>query len=323
MKKSLLALAVLGAFAGAASAQSNVTIYGKLDLGLVKTNDGDSLLVGAPGNDRLQLNEQAGSRLGFRGSEDLGGGLKANFAIEHRFTPDTGAQTSGTTFWQGFSWVGLSGDFGELRLGRDYAPAFYPANRADPWGYDTIAQLGNTHMWAGYTTTSGVRMSNMIKYNTPNFNGLTASVAASLSETEGVKNAYGFNVVYAAGPLYVGLGYDTKDETAGGKNNVFILNGEYTFGAFTPNVAYSQSKVDGDKVKNFAVGLKAALGPGELKAAIARLDPEGDDNNTLKLGVGYHYPLSKRTKLYADLGTAKTQEADRRTGVDFGIQHNF
>jgi len=113
MKKSLLALAVLGAFAGAASAQSSVTIYGLLDLALTKGNGGTAGLVdgansGANGTSEAWLMKQsASSRLGFRGNEDMGGGLSAQFHIEHRFTPDDGLPAS--TFWNGRSYVQLNG----------------------------------------------------------------------------------------------------------------------------------------------------------------------------------------------------------------------
>src|SRR5207248_624333 len=106
MKKSLLALAVLGAFAGAASAQSSVTIYGSLDQAVARGNGGTAGNNGGPaGNPSVTNNGKAwflqqsnASRLGFRGNEDLGGGLSAQFQIEHRFTPDDG--NSNAVFWQ-------------------------------------------------------------------------------------------------------------------------------------------------------------------------------------------------------------------------------
>jgi predicted porin len=322
MKKSLIALAVLGAFAGAAAAQSSVTIYGKLDMGLVKTNNGNSTLTGAPSNSKLQLAEQASSRLGFRGTEDLGGGLKANFAVEHRFQPDTGTLTNSAVFWQGFSWVGLSGGFGELRLGRDYAPAFWPALRSDPWGFDTIGQVGPGHSWAGYTSTSGVRSNNQIQYRTPNMNGFTASVAASLSESPGTSDSFGMNAIYSAGPLYLGVGYDRKDIGAT-NDNVAIITAAYQIGAFTPVAAYTRSKVSNQDLDNITLGMNATVGTGDLRAAFTRRNNKDTNVKINKFGLGYHYPLSKRTKVYADMGTASETNKNRRTGFDFGIQHNF
>lgn len=355
MKKSLLALAVLGAFAGAASAQSNVTIYGKLDLGLVKANDGESMLIGGPANDKLRLDQQAGSRLGFRGTEDLGGGLKANFLIEHRFTPDNGAADG--TFWNGSSWLGLSGAFGEVRLGREYSPYFFTNIAADPWGYDTVAQNGMVHTSAGVAVS---RYGNNISYRTPDMGGLTAHVAVGLAEADNTEHNLGFNVQYKAGPMYVGFGYHRGGAAAGltgfvgatdpsltstqvaaelaalGLNNdnkaqSWGLTGSYDFGVAKLIGAFAMSDAEvtvGDdlEARNISIAATAPLGGGEFRAVITRLegtDGAVDDFKTTKFGLGYHYPLSKRTKVYADLGTAKSTDLDRRTAVDFGIQHNF
>ena len=128
MKRSLIALAVLGAFAGAASAQSSVTIYGSLDQALSKGNGGTAPNNGANGTSKAwQVRQSNGSRLGFRGNEDLGGGLSAQFQIEHRFTPDDGAAAN--PFWAGRSYVQLtSAAAGSVYLGREYDPAFWPAS---------------------------------------------------------------------------------------------------------------------------------------------------------------------------------------------------
>src|ERR1700704_712787 len=125
MKKSLLALAVLGAFAGAASAQSSVTVYGSLGLAVTKGNGGTAPNNNGNGTSKAWIEKQSnGSRLGFRGNEDLGGGLSAQFQIEHRFNPDEGVLNNPSFFWQGRSYVQLSSaSVGRIYLGRDYTPA--------------------------------------------------------------------------------------------------------------------------------------------------------------------------------------------------------
>jgi predicted porin len=130
MKKSLLALAVLGAFAGAASAQSSVTIYGTVDLAVAKSNGGNANNPTQGGintqSNSYQVIQGHANRLGFRGNEDLGGGLSAQFQIEHRLTPDDGAAAN--PFWAGRSYIQLSSaTAGRVYLGRDYTPAFWPA----------------------------------------------------------------------------------------------------------------------------------------------------------------------------------------------------
>jgi predicted porin len=157
MKKSIVALAVLGAFAGAASAQSSVTIYGLLDMSVAKSNGGTAPNNGGPGNKAWTVQQSAGSRLGFRGNEDLGGGLSAQFQIEHRFNPDTGTLNNPNIFWQGRSYVQLtSAGTGSVYLGRDYSPAFWPAVKSDPFGWDGVGQIG-TQSYAGYLTPDEVR----------------------------------------------------------------------------------------------------------------------------------------------------------------------
>lgn len=333
MKKSLLALAVLGAFAGAAAAQSSVTIYGKLDMALAKTNDGTSTLAGATTTgDAWGLDQQAGSRLGFRGTEDLGGGLRANFLIEHRFNNDTGAQTSSVNFWQQ-AWVGLSGGFGEIRLGRDYTPLFWVALAGDPFGYDTVGQAGVAHNQLGILP---VRFSNSFSYKTPNLNGFSAlvQVAAKESTASGTKNPFGANVVYSAGPLYIGLGYEnagiqTPAALGAVKTSVWTATGAYNFGFARLGLSYTTGKaenaggVDVADRDNWTLFANAPVGGGDLRALFAVRDNDLNNTDIKKFGVGYHYPLSKRTKVYADLGTAKETGLDRRTGFDIGIQHNF
>ena len=145
------ALAVaLTALAGEAAAQSsNVTIYGTIDQQVIKMNAGTSAAAnpGAGTVNQWNIKHGAQPRLGFRGVEDLGGGLSALFHLEHRFGADDGAAV--TPFWAGRSVVGLrSASFGELTLGREYLPAFWPAVAADPWGWDTIGQMGRIYTWA-------------------------------------------------------------------------------------------------------------------------------------------------------------------------------
>jgi len=359
MKKSLLALAVLGAFAGAASAQSSVTIYGKIDLGVAKANEAgatsaflsgmSSTTATAQGNtDKAVLQQGARSRLGFRGTEDLGAGLKANFNIEHSFNPDNGEEArqgpsfGGSGFWSQ-SWLGLSGGFGEVRLGRDYSPVFYSAIMGDPFGFDTVGQAGAFHTYAAVATS---RHNNQISYKTPSFGGLTAMVAFAPSEADGARNAYGANVMYAAGPLQLGVGFERSGaQTATSllptgvtatDNKLYVLTAAYDLGVVRPIVQFSKGTADaagGVEVAdntNWLIGATAPLGGGELKALYTVLSRDlatsraAADSDIKKFGVGYHYPLSKRTKVYADLGTAKEDGvADRRTAFDVGVQHNF
>lgn len=330
MKKSLLALAVLGAFAGAASAQSSVTIYGLVDLAIAKSNGGTSGNNGGPAgaSKAWTMQQSSSSRLGFRGNEDLGGGLSAQFQIEHRFTPDDGAANS--VFWAGRSYVQLtSAAAGSVYLGREYTPAFWPAVKSDPFGWDGVGQMGSLQ-WGGYTApgnpNGGVRSSNSVGYKSPNLGGLTVQGAVGLSETSGVGRNNGFNVEYAGGPLYGAIGYE---KITGGSNDgrgVFNAALHYDFG-FVKAIGYlSRAKIGAGgntDVKVWQLGATAPVGPGKLKAAYINVNPDGASNNTKKFAIGYDYPFSKRTNVYVDYGNTKTDLLTKNNAYAFGVKHTF
>jgi len=323
MKKSLLALAVLGAFAGAASAQSSVTIYGIIDVGVSKIDDGTTALgpatlYGAP--DVWNVRSSTSSRLGFRGTEDLGGGMKANFLIEHRLDPSEGTDEKGAVgMWHASSWVSLSGGFGEVRLGRQYVPYFFTGLAMDPWGYDY-----NVAGAAGFTRAGGPsRANNAVTYLSPNMGGFTAQAQVAAGEGVTPRNL-GFNVRYTAGPLDVGLGFNDIDSAA--TNRHWNLVGSWDLGMVKPILGYAKGEVGAVDTKQFVLGARAPVGPGTLKAVFARstTSAAGVDVDTDKFGIGYEYALSKRTSVHADYGTAKADApATRTNGFEFGVKHVF
>jgi predicted porin len=331
MKKSLLALAVLGAFAGAASAQSSVTIYGLLDQSVAKGNGGTAGNNGgsAGASDAWTVQQAAGSRLGFRGNEDLGGGMSAQFQIEHRFSPDTGAVGNTNSFWQGRSYVQVGGnDMGRVYLGRDYTPSFWPAVKSDPFGWDGVGQIG-ANAWAGYVAPdqgqgAGVRTSNTVGYKSPNLGGLTIQAAVGLSETSGAGRNNGFNVEYGAGPIYAAMGFEKITGGTGDGRGVTNFALHYNFG-FANVMGYfaSAKPTKTTKSKMYSIGVKAPVGPGALKAMYFNVNPDGNNNNSSKIGVGYDYPLSKRTNVYADLGLTRADTRTNNTTYAFGVKHTF
>lgn len=359
MKKSLLALAVLGAFAGAASAQSSVTIYGSLDLAVARGNGGTAgNNGGSAGNPTATNNGKAwflqqsnASRLGFRGNEDLGGGLSAQFQIEHRFTPDDG--TANAVFWAGRSYVQLSSaTMGRVYLGREYTPAFWPAVKSDPFGWDGVGQLGSLQ-WAGYTSPAnpngGVRSSNTVGYKSPSFGGLTVNFAEGLSEATGVGRNNGLNAEYAAGPIYAAFGFERISKGSADRTGLWNAALHYDFGVAKVMGYFARSKVFAatnghvgglESNKVFSLGALAPVGPGNLKAAVLRLDPQGNNangtsNNLTKFSIGYDYGLSKRTTVYSDLGHTRggvlnavsvargLDENSNNTTFAFGLKHTF
>ena len=346
MKKSLLALAVLGAFAGVASAQSSVTIYGIIDQSVAKGNGGTA--AGALGTSKAwQVRDGGpGSRLGFRGNEDLGGGLSAQFLIEHRFSPDTGEQ-NGTPFWMGGSYVQLTSKAaGSVYMGRWYSPIFWVSLKTDPFGYGGIAQVGSLNL-ANYLNPSavgpGLRTTNTVGYKTPNWGGFTANVAVGLGENHAtVGRDTGVNVEFTSGPIYAGVAYDkisagtpTFGATTGAVdgNSVFIAGFAYNFGFIRPMISYSQSETrTGSVVESDAlsVGLTAPVGPGMIKAHYTMRNTDAaplagvpTDVKLKKLGVGFDYFLSKRTKVYLDLAQVRETSRTNNNAYALGVRHDF
>ncbi len=354
MKKSLLAVAVLGAFSAMASAQSSVTIYGVLDLALTKGNGGTAFNNGANGTSKAwTLKQSAASRLGFRGNEDLGGGLSAQFQIEHRFTPDTGAANA--IFWHGRSYVQLtSKDLGSVYLGREYAPTFVFSGKMDPFGTDGVAQMGG-RLHAGYSVnpigtnnataeSPSWRQQNAIGYRSPNLGGLTVMAAVGLAEGVTQNRDVQFNVEYGAGPIYAGMGYarqtgalkftggpapTTFQSNNGDGSSLINVGGAYDLGVIRPMVYFARAKSGANVLgqstwnKFYMIGATAPIGGGKLKVAYGRLEPRGANNTENKFGLGYDYPLSKRTNLYADLALAKQDTKSNNNAYAFGLKHTF
>ncbi|MCK6403093.1 MAG: porin [Sphaerotilus natans subsp. sulfidivorans] len=306
MKKSLLALAVLGAFAGAASAQSSVTLYGKLDLGFAK----------AAGSADKQVADGSSSRVGFRGVEDLGGGLKAMFQFEHRFNPDTGTVTN-AAFWHGISTVGLGGSFGTVNLGRQYTAAFSLAtNVIDPFGGDTVAGLRGESLTK---SVARLRTDNSVRYD-GTFGGL--KVAADIAEATGVDRPYSVAAQYAAGPFMVAASYDNP---TGANDNLATLGAAYTFGPAKVSLGIGRGDNNSNvSVKQALVGVTVKVGAaGQVLAGYAQQEV-GTADATKKMSLGYRHNLSKRTQLYTDVTRVNDLlSKTEKTGYDFGVVHNF
>jgi len=323
----IAALAAATAVAPAA-AQSSVVIFGRVDLSVTKQNSGTSGLNGTNGRlgtagNRWDLRPGSAGRIGFRGSEDLGSGLKASFLMEHRFNPDTGEPL--TPFWQARSFVELSSVVaGTVYLGREYIPAFWPALRLDPWGFDSVGTLGPKHQFALYTVDGGIRTNNTLGYKTPRFAGLTANLAVAAGEG-GRKRAVGGNVEYRQGAVYIGAGFDRVDSGSA----LALIGAAYDFKVVRPAITFVKSTVAGLDHTNISLAATAPVGNGLLKLAVAKLDPDGANNDSTRLGVGYEHYLSKRTSLMANLGSGKQQGSlagvarTRTTVYEFGMKHNF
>ena len=324
--------AALAALSLAASAQSSVTVYGQIDQGVIKGNGGSATNPGGTGTSKAwNVGQASTSRLGFRGTEDMGGGLSAQFQIEHRFNPDTGGVNSANSFWNGRSFVQLSSrSLGSVYLGRDYTPAYWIGIKSDPFGDDGVGQAGSLARWANYQTPdavgNGTRASNAVGYKSPNVGGFTAAASVGLSETTGLGRVQGLSLEYGAGPLYAGLGYE---QVSGGSNDgrgVFNLALHYNLGFMKPILYVAQGKTDANgntKATVVMLGATAPVGQGLLKAMVFRLDSDINARDRSKFGLGYNYLMSKRTTVYADVGLARQTGLTNNTAYSLGVKHTF
>lgn len=298
MKKSLLALAVLGAFAGAASAQTNVTIYGVVDAGITREN-------GAAGSvTKLATGVQSGNRLGFKGTEDLGGGLKANFQIENGFNLDNGTQRQGALFGRQ-AYVGLSGNFGAINAGRQYNPVFNALDSIDPFGTGLTGSSTNL-MASG--ANGDTRTNNALTYTSPEVAGFTFNGMYGFGEVAGSTSSsryYGLSVGYARGPVTAFLAYDNANNaTNTNTTKELLLGGTYNFGVATAHLAFESEKNDaGMDYRDWLVGVSAPVGAGTVMASyIRKNDRSPADAGAKQFAVGYTHPLSKRTNFYTSYG---------------------
>jgi predicted porin len=323
LSRPLLAVALCGC-ATALHAQSSVTLYGRVDVGLGYQSGGTTPInasngkVGDAGEGWQQRQGSAG-RLGFRGTEDLGGGLSANFQMEARFDARSGVPE--TPFFQARSFVELaSKSVGAVYLGREYIPAFWPALRLDPWGFDTVGTPGPKHQFANYTVPdSGIRSNNTVGYKSPTFNGISGIVAYSFGE--GTRsNSIGANIAYASGPVYLAAAFDRVDAN----RKLILLGGSYDFGVVRVGVTLSEATVAATgKNRNISLTGRIPVGPHAIKLGVSRLNLVGADNTNTRFGLGYEHALSKRTSLLANVGSAKQGSLTRTSLLDFTLKHNF
>ncbi len=303
MKKSLIALAVLG-FAGAAMAQSSVTLYGVADAGLGKAKSAGETKVNMQSAGTMN---NGTSRLGVRGVEDLGGGLKAGFNFETGLSLENGnTSTAGAGFWGRNANMWLGGNWGTFQMGRTLNPSFYGVAAWELTGTANYSVVGNTYGYVG-----GARNSSEFSYKTPDFGGLSAKLGYIMKADNGGNAKWDLNVIYANGPIAAGL----SANKAKGQKVGYALGGKYNFGNFAVAASYS----DNHKVRRgFSIGGTANFG-----AASVTLDLTRDTKNLA--GKKYtngllegKYALSKRTFMYAAY-----LRHDGNNNYGLGVRHNF
>ncbi|MGE8601563.1 porin [Bordetella trematum] len=317
--------------AAAAAANSSVTLYGLVDLGLVyERKNGESSLRQKSGN-------QSGSRWGLRGSEDLGGGYRAVFRLESGFSANNGKQAQGRMFGR-WAYVGLAGDFGELRLGRQWVYGFEWASVGNPFGSGW--SQGSNNATLGYNDGdfgSGGRVNNGVFYTTPRWQGWQLGVGYSFESgdddafaTAAHDRVLTAGLRYNRGPLAAALTYERLNPKAGLPDKRAATNlqlaGSYdlewiklygTYGNLRhPNAGPSRGV---ERVNSFIAGVSVPVsGSGEVLANYQR----ATNSDITGVALGYQHRLSKRSNLYAYINRLDIQQS-HTLQASLGIRHQF
>ncbi len=324
MKKVLTALAIAGSFCGYASAQSAVNIYGIVDMGFVKETGGSTGSF-----NKLTSGTQSGTRLGFKGTEELGANMKALFVLETGIAADAGGFNQGALAFGRQNFVGLQGDFGTVTLGRQYTPYFLTLNGADPFASGMAGAAINM------MASSGTRMNNAIKYATPLIDGFSADLAYGFGEQANSTSKgriISGSIGYAAEPVTIRLAHHNKrnlTDTDTAKNT--LLAGTWDFQVAKLHLAYASNRgIDSSpytwnaansptptstltnpfgftsvmqgstKSNDFLIGASAPFENHTFLVTYIRKDDRDTANRDANLiGLGYTYAFTKRTNIYA------------------------
>ena len=363
MKKSLITLAVLGAFAGAAQAQAPatvVTLYGSFDGGVRNVTN-----MNAAGDSQMTVGSNGtynSNRLGFKGNEDLGGGNNAHFDLEIGFNTGTGATDNApNTLFNRAAYVGMGGKWGSLDIGRQYSVSFKAIASYDPFNYKYTAiiplagsSVGSQTLGTPTATAAAAGIGGATRFNNDiqyagTFGPVTARAEYAMGEQIGSRSrgaGQAIGVTYAGGPITVAAAYTEQKPNMGTTaapswqdRKQSTIGGAFTAGPFRAVLGYIDDKVStgtaaGDKkVKNVWGGGSFTVSPAvEVSLAVYETKNSGalaQGKQTLYI-AGVTYGFSKRTNFYADVDQKKFKDSlvpfpgkDKRTGLSVGINHTF
>lgn len=311
-------------------AQSSVVIYGLIDTSIAKPDNSDTrvMMTGAT------------SRIGFRGVEDLGSGLRALFHLEHQFNPDTGSQYNASAYFSGRSTVGLESDWGRVTLGREVNPSHYVEAAADPFSQDGLP--GGYGARGGISQGNGapgqidtVRMNNSINYFYSS-GGVTARVQTAAREgVDGNGNKpFSASLIYASSAYQIGISHLNPSKVNDHWNYV---SGQYDFGFARLYAGLGAGKnTFAQSVKHHMVGVLIPIESSSIRASYSQTRA-GSNTIQQKFALGYYHSLSRRTTVYANVvhdtkagqysygtpGWAPTGSTGPKTGYEFGLRHSF
>lgn len=328
-----LAAAAAFAAAAAAQAQSSVSAYGLLDMsaGRFQTAGSDKVWRADSGN-------MTTSFLGFRGTEDLGGGLKARFTIEHFLRVDSGAagRFDADRFWARSAWVGLEGGFGTTSLGRNTTPLFVTTLLFNPFGDSFGFSPSIRHHFAGGVgvVLGDTGWNNSIRYISPRVGGATVNLMANLAEGPVAGRNHSASLVWSGGPAGVALAWQDVGNGVPvappgfDGQRTFQLGGSYAFGAAKVFAQFSDVKTDAAtevKSKLVQLGASVPVGLGAVLLSYGRTKTEagGGEFTRKTFSAGYDHYLSKSTDVYAVLMNDRATDLDGGTTLAAGLRLRF
>ena len=336
MKKSILALAILGAISGAALAQSSVTMFGAVDVGVRSvTNDGATVRS-------MSTSGYSSSALGFRGVEDLGDGLSASFWLEASTAVDTGTVDT-TKFFGRRATMSLAGKFGEVRLGRDLNPSYLNLGTFDAFGNLGIGSNLNIVSTLSSAVNTLARTDNSIAYFTPAMGGFYAHVMGAPGEGTTGNQYKAARVGYADSKLNVAAAVGVTNTATSDNFTLTNIGASYDFGIAKVMGIYNVSEYGAKKSTMLGLGANIPVGDfWQIRVSAARANASGagtDANDANLFAVGGVYLLSKRTAFYgtasriandnaagysvAGVFPSATNMNRTSTGYEFGIRHGF
>jgi predicted porin len=311
MQAKRLAAALVALTPLFAAAQTNVTLYGILDAAISSQDTG-----GPEGrNTVVNSGNQSSSRFGFRGTEDLGNGLKAMFNLEAGTAIDTGAGDS--ALFGRRAVVGLEGGFGSLTLGREYSPIAAVAGATDAFGQGFYGS--NLSAFTSNRLTR--RLANSVNYKSPSWNGLKLLAAYAAGEVTTANtpsgDLKGVGLEYTLGSLYLGAAYHEINRVPADKDKESAIGAAYKFdqlGGFELKANWMQADREGTaaKYKQANLGGSMPFGPHRVYANFQQQKQGAARGNSWALA--YTYSLSKRTNLYASYASL-----DNNSGGVFGL----
>jgi predicted porin len=327
VKRAILALLMLASLAPLARAQTSVNIYGVVDLGIVADRDSGVATT------RVDSGQQTASRLGFKASQDLGGGMTASMMIESQIEADTGASSFAGRPFGSQSWVGLSGKFGSVKLGRMFTPYFGAIATNDP--FDAKGPGESTRLFQD----SGVRMDNTVKYSLPpGLNGFYGNLAYGAGEVAGNADALrqiSMDAGFTDGPLNLQLAYHhSNDATGATLARSTLVGGNYNFGPLRAWMVLAMNRNDLTlDTRDSLLGITVPVHGGTFAADYVRKsDRFQSDADASQIAFGYYHPLSKRTNIYVvgsrlrngvKVRYQTTLPGKTRQLFSIGIRHQF